>query len=186
MFLLYRIAIPLLGRFYQVHSLFIFIIPAAMAFFSKSVTVTGIPTIFASIAWGVFSSRRFSHLEFFFSLFSFVALFIFITHPAASGAELYAAYWLIIPFCGLLLSVIRNAHVRLFLIATISAYVAHAVGSLIYIHTIPTTPIFWQSIAHRVWIERLVMTVTLMCIDYLMDFFFIFSAKAKPANFFLG
>ncbi len=181
---LYRIAVPLLGRFYQRNSLFIFIVPVLMAVFSRYLTVTGIPTIFAAIAWGVFSSPRTSGSRFFFYCLSFAAQFLFVSHPAASGAELFAAHWLVIPACGILTSFIKNAYVKRFLVAMIAAYVAHAAGALIYIHTIPTTPLYWQLIIPKIWFERLTLTIIFLLVDYLIDLFFYLFNKDESLSYF--
>ena len=79
----------------------------------------------------------------------FVCMFLFIVHPIGANAWLYAMYWWI-PIVLYFSS--RN---HLFLQALGSTFVAHAVGSVIWLYTVPMTAETWMALIPIVCIERL-------------------------------
>lgn len=87
-----------------------------------------------------------------------ICMIAFIAHPASNGAYIYCAYWLI-PM------VLGNIRYRsLFTRALTATFIAHAVGSTIWIYTSPTTPAFWITLIPIVAVERFIYAtgITLM------------------------
>src|SRR5207237_10360114 len=78
---------------------------------------------------------------------------LFIVHPIGSQAFMYSFYWLIpIGLFGL-------ARKTLFLEALGSTFVAHAVGSVIWLYTVPTTAGMWVGLIPIVAVERLLFAM---------------------------
>ena len=80
-------------------------------------------------------------------LLPIIAIAIFVVHP--SGSLLYALYWLI-P-----VGVYLSGSKQFFLHALSSTLIAHAVGSVIWLYTLPTGSAFWFSLLPVVALERL-------------------------------
>ncbi len=73
---------------------------------------------------------------------------LFMLHPVGSASWLYCLYWLI-PI-GLSLTTQPSIFTR----ALISTYTTHAVGSVIWLYTHITTPLYWHTLIAQVWLER--------------------------------
>ncbi len=92
-----------------------------------------------------------------------VCMVLFIAHPVGFGAFPYALYWLI----PIILYFVGKK--SLFLQALGSTFVAHAVGSVIWLYTVPTSSLLWLGLIPIVIAERLlfasgiVITYTLFC-----------------------
>jgi len=76
-------------------------------------------------------------------------MILFLVHPVGFSSFAYALYWLI----PIILYFIRKK--SLFLHALGSTFIAHAVGSVIWLYTMPTSPVLWLSLTPIVIIERL-------------------------------
>lgn len=79
-----------------------------------------------------------------------ICMIAFILHPVGHDAALYTAYWLI----PLLLLCIPQKTV--FTHALTATFIAHAVGSTLWIYTHPTTPALWLALIPIVALERLI------------------------------
>jgi len=66
-----------------------------------------------------------------------VCMILFISHPVGGAAFAYALYWLI----PIALYFVRNK--SLFLQALGSTFTAHAVGSVIWLYTVPMSAVLW-------------------------------------------
>lgn len=75
-------------------------------------------------------------------------IMLFVLHPVGGLAYVYALYWLI-PIALYFLG-----RKTIFFDALGSTLVAHAVGSVIWLYTVPTTPIFWLGLIPFVIVER--------------------------------
>jgi len=73
---------------------------------------------------------------------------LFMLHPVGSQAWYYSLYWLI-PAIALLIPE------HLFLRSLGSTFTAHAIGGIIWLYTLPTTPAFWLALIPIVAFERL-------------------------------
>jgi len=101
-----------------------------------------IPGFFASLYW----ATRSSIIRFWAPL---TCIALFILHPVGAQAAPYALYWLI-PLA--LYNTKRNS---LWLTALGSTFVAHGVGSVIWLYCTPTTPLFWLGLIPVVFVERI-------------------------------
>lgn len=137
------IATPLLGAFNNPATcgLLLFIKFIFFGSFSLHTLAFIIPGYCAALYWSI------NHWS--LRLLLPIACFLaFVTHPVGSQAALYAFYWLI-PV-GLYFA----PHKNLFLTALASTFVAHAVGSTIWIYTVPMTAEMWTGLIPLVAIER--------------------------------
>jgi len=83
-----------------------------------------------------------------------IACFIaFVCHPVGNQAYTYALYWFI-P-----MALYFVPHKNLFLTALGSTFIAHAVGSAIWIYTVPMTAQMWTDLIPLVAIERLCFAI---------------------------
>jgi len=103
-----------------------------------------IPTIFASAYWA--SSNIFIRL-----LVPLACMILFIMHPVGYQVPFYTLYWLI-P-----IALYFFAHKNIFVQALGSTFVAHAVGSVLWIYALPTVPAYWYALIPVVAVERLLL-----------------------------
>lgn len=112
-----------------------------------------IPSFFASWYWC--SSRR--GLK---AALPIVLMIAFVVHPLGPQVWPYATYW-IIPF------VIAVAGVSTpFFKAIGSSFIAHAVGSVLWIYTVPLEPAVWLGLIPVVAVERFIIAVGMTGIFY--------------------
>ena len=160
--------LPVAGAFFTMRSItggFVTWLIIKAAFGHLPIT-WGIPTLVAMLAWQASAwqaSGSRSKLPNFMLNFLLPAtcMAIFMLHPVAGQAAPYALYWLI-PITIWSLTWIRQAHhERLqnspLLLALQSTFVAHAVGSIIWLFVIPTTPEQWLALIPLVAVERCTM-----------------------------
>ncbi len=116
-----------------------------------------IPGFCASLYW----TTKHSLLRFWLPLSCMAA---FIAHPAGRDAFIYSFYWL----SPVALSFTNRQNI--WADALGSTFVAHAVGSVIWIYTVPTTAALWLSLLPVVAVERLVCAAGMagVCYAYLM------------------
>jgi hypothetical protein len=138
------VAIPLLGAFNS-PALCAAICFVRMLFFnslSLSMLAFIIPGFCAALYWNM------NHWS--IRLLLPIACFIaFVAHPVGAQAYAYAFYW----FIPMALYFVPNKN--LFLTALGSTFIAHAVGSTIWIYTVPMTAQMWLGLMPLVAIERL-------------------------------
>lgn len=83
----------------------------------------------------------------------FVCMILFIMHPIGFQAMVYTSFWLI-P-----IGVYFYSTKNLFLHALSSTLVAHALGSVIWLYTVPMTAALWIGLMPIVVIERIVFAL---------------------------
>jgi len=83
---------------------------------------------------------------------------LFIIHPIGRDAFVYSLYWLI--------PIILFGYSRktLFLEALGSTFVAHAVGSVIWLYTVPTTAVSWIGLIPIVAVERVFFAIGMVAV----------------------
>ncbi len=91
-----------------------------------------------------------------------IPAFLFVMHPVGSQSLAYASYWMI----PLILSGITYR--TLFLEALAATFVAHAVGSCLWIYTTPTTTASWYALVPVVWYERLITALGIYLLHHLL------------------
>lgn len=101
-----------------------------------------IPTLFASAYWA--STAAAIRL-----LVPLVCMGLFIAHPVGASAWVYSMYWLI----PVALYFVKRQNIVLTALG--ATFVQHAIGSIIWLYIVPTTPIYWISLMPVVLIERL-------------------------------
>jgi hypothetical protein len=117
-------------------------------------------------------------------LLPIVCMGLFVIHPVGSQAFVYSLYWLIpvvlffIPRPVLrpfVLSLSKDGEVgSLFLQALGSTFIAHAVGSVIWLYTVPMTAALWMGLMPIVLFERILFALGMVVAHRI--FLFIFSA----------
>ena len=148
------IVAPLAGAFGGVFaSSFVLVFRMAMHFLlfktvSLSFLALCVPGFFASLYW----ATRSSIIRVCVPL---ACMALFIVHPVGGQVFVYSFYWLIpvvIYFSN------RNT---VFMQALGSTFVAHAVGSVIWLYTVPMTPVMWLGLIPFVAVERLLFAVSM-------------------------
>ncbi|MFA5074979.1 MAG: hypothetical protein WC436_02640 [Candidatus Babeliales bacterium] len=148
------LSIPFIGFFFYIFLFFKY------CFISKCVTF-GLPTLLSTLCWSVSIKQKISNTKF-IKLLNFVlkvllpimCIILFTLHPEGNKAYIYSFYWFI-PMIIYFLNKFRfyNSH---FLTALATTFVAHAVGSVIWLYTVPMTAFMWMSLIPVVAIERLI------------------------------
>ena len=82
----------------------------------------------------------------------------FIVHPVGMKAFVYSLYWLI-P-----VAIYLSKRNNLFLHALASTFVAHAVGSVIWLYTVPMTVEAWHALIPVVAVERLLFSSAIVIV----------------------
>ncbi len=85
---------------------------------------------------------------------------LFILHPVGFNAFAYALYWLI-P-----IGLYFIPHNNTFLTALGSTFTAHAIGSVIWLYTVPMTSAMWLSLIPVVFIERILFATGMVVVYY--------------------
>ena len=116
----------------------------------------GIPNFFASLYWAS------SHWSIRAGIPA-LCMLLFWLHPVGFAAGAYAFYWLI-PIAVHYLS--RN---NIFLQALGSTFVAHAVGSVMWLYVTPMTPGVWLALIPVVAIERMLFATGMVVVHYAIN-----------------
>lgn len=112
-----------------------------------------VPGFCASLYW----STKHSLIRFWLPLACMIA---FVAHPVGSASAVYSLYWLI-PLAIYALNV-NSVWTR----AIGSTFVAHAVGSVIWIYTLPTTAALWTALLPIVAVERIICAAGMVSVCY--------------------
>jgi len=176
----------LIGKSFAYFSGMLFVAPLLGAFFSSPVAIVltgllvttkallfcypvtgGIPTLFATLAWSTHTQisqekSRYAHLFYFLVHAALPALcmIIFMTHASVGQGYVYALYWLI-PIA-LYFSHLFFKINSIFTVALSSTFIAHAVGSTLWLFTVPMKPEQWLSLIPVVALERLITALGMM------------------------
>lgn len=108
-----------------------------------SVLVYHLPGICASSYWA--TENKIISL-----ILPFLCMVAFIVHPVGFYAAPYALYWLI----PMVLYFVKEKNA--FMHALSSTFIAHCVGSVLYLYTLPMTSAQWLALIPRVAVERFV------------------------------
>ncbi len=124
-------------------SMFAWVIHAVI---SKSILIGltyQLPTLCASLS---FSGSR----KLFYGVIPALCMILFIAHPASIGGQVYSLYWLV----PMILGVCRVQ--SLYLRSLAATFIAHAVGSVIWLYAGKVSGSAWLALMPVVAIERLV------------------------------
>lgn len=106
----------------------------------------------------------------------FVCMGLFLIHPIGFASWLYPVYW----FVPIIISFFPQRSV--FLQALLSTFIAHAVGSVICLYTVNTSPVLWWSLMPIVFFERLIFALTMTMIYYVSTFLGKIFSKSTVKN----
>ncbi len=158
-----------------------FILPLAGAFFSLPVSMfliscifilkvflglgaltMGIPTMVAALVW---SEKIQENRLFNFALnvlLPVLCIILFVSHPVASKAFAYSFYWFI-PVV-----IYFSKAPSTFQTALSSTFLAHAVGSIIWLYSVPMTYEKWITLIPVVAAERLIMACVITLVFHII------------------
>ncbi|MFC1845510.1 hypothetical protein ACFLX2_00105 [Candidatus Dependentiae bacterium] len=115
----------------------------------------GLPTTCACANWSLYgegATRKQKLMRMVLGLvLPVVCILLFISHPVGSKAFVYSLYWLIPIGSYLIYFFVRSS----LLIALSSTFIAHAVGSVMWLYLVPTLPEKWLALMPVVAFERL-------------------------------
>lgn len=132
---------------------------AMLAKFSLASSILSyhIPTFFASASW--------AHPSFLFRcLVPLACIILFVVHPVGGQVSFYACYWLI-P-----LAIYCMPSAGVFLTALASTFVAHAVGSVLWLYAVPLDASIFAALMPIVIVERLLYATGMTLVCMLLDF----------------
>ncbi len=174
------IIVPLAGAFGGIiGGSFIFLLRLIVGLFSNNFSsfqflAFCVPGLCASFYWA--SSHAVIRL-----VLPAVCMMLFIIHPVGAQAFPYALYWLI----PIVLYFVRSKN--LFLRSLGSTFVAHAVGSVIWLYTVPMTADLWLYLIPIVLVERLLFASGMVVMHQVLAWLFEKVASVLPARrFFLA
>ncbi len=152
-FTLYQLIGPIAGRFLGTTAGVISVLFAELISFlikGKSFELINLlrltPMLFGAYYFG--TKKRLSS-----ALIPAVCMALFILHPVGRKAWLYSTYWLI-PILGRVLP--NKVKGRLLLQSFGATFTAHAVGSVLFLYTVPMTSAAWLALIPIVALERFV------------------------------
>lgn len=93
-----------------------------------------------------------------------ICMGLFVLHPVGQHAPEYALYWLIPVIIGFFSN--RSVFMR----ALAATFMAHAIGSVIWLYTISSTPIMWHALIPIVAVERLVFASGMSVVYYVVQY----------------
>jgi hypothetical protein len=99
-------------------------------------------------------------------LLPIVCIGLFVIHPVGAQAFVYSLYWLI-P-----VALFFVPQKNLFLQALGSTFIAHAVGSVIWLYTVPMTAAMWMGLMPIVLFERLLFALGMVVAHCIFLFVF--------------
>jgi len=125
----------------------------------------GLPTALATISWGLSTAEYKTKTILVLDALLHVALpltciILFITNPTGHQAAVYTSYWLI-PMALWVLRIANYAPANSWLAisgnALQSTFIAHAVGSIIWLYAVPMSASHWLALIPVVAVERLLI-----------------------------
>ena len=165
------IIIPLCGYFFATVPLIAAIMLITIV---KSLTVgtliaLKIPTMTATLGWAL-TKQKTKKSELLNLLFAVIipacCMIAFIMHPIAGLAPWYCSYW-IIPM--IIYGIAQFKKVHYFFTAIQITFVTHAVGSLVWLYSLPITAEQWNQLIAVVPIERTILALyTTLCLNILI------------------
>jgi len=102
------------------------------------------PMIFAAVYFALYAGKKFN----FTAVIPLLAMLAFVLHPVGQQVWFYSLYWLI-PIIATVFSK------RLFFRSLGATFTAHAIGSVAFLYSIPTTPELWLALIPIVAVERI-------------------------------
>lgn len=142
----------------------------------------GVPTACAAANWSLHAQqgRRAQFMRFCLNvLLPIVCIVLFVLHPVGSGAFVYSLYWLIPITVFFIRFFFKHSA---FLVALSSTFLAHAVGSVMWLYLVPVPPERWIALIPVVAVERLCIAaggyLMYLMAGYLVSRFFSVNIRA--------
>lgn len=123
-----------------------------------TITCTGIPQIFAGQYLRTTS-------KFFQIGIPLLCMALFLTNDVGAQTWQYAMFWLI----PMAISILGTENI--FMKSLGATFVAHAIGSIIWLYCVPISPAMWLALIPVVPIERLCFASATSCVYLLADYF---------------
>lgn len=111
----------------------------------------GIPTLASTTCFGAFHKNNTAVMRSLAIGVPLLCIILFCIHPIGSLAMTYSTYWIIPVICYAL----SNA-APIFCAALASTFIAHAIGSIMWLYLQPTTAAYWLNLIPVVAAERLI------------------------------
>lgn len=151
------IALPLVGKWVSMHTLFMtcsFSFALRLLFGASALPMLAywIPGLCAALYWKLPST-------FYRAGLPLLSMILFCTHPVGAAASMYSLYWLI----PLTIAFMHTKNIWLHALA--STFTAHAVGSVIWLYTVPMTSAAWLALIPLVACERLLYASGIVVCD---------------------
>ena len=160
---------PVLGRFLRFHGvIWILLLNRVLKFllFGSCLCLTGgIPTLIASLCW-VQDNRTISFLANF--LVPVICFIFFVANPSVGFGWIFGCYW-VIPLLLFLFQRYGFFENSLLVVALQSSFVAHAVGSVIWVYGVPMSPDKWVALIPVVAVERVAVALGMFVICKVVD-----------------
>ncbi|MBD3272733.1 hypothetical protein GF385_00065 [Candidatus Dependentiae bacterium] len=159
-----NLVFPVLGALLGTTFSGIFVI---LFFLLKKITLGGVitlglPTFFATLSFSIMTKNESTNK---IKLYNFLlrvilpifAIVLFVLNPIGKQAFIYSFYWFI-PI-GLYFFEKLTKYNSLFFKSLTVTFLAHSIGSLIWLYFIPTTSFYWISLISVVFVERFIFAV---------------------------
>ncbi|MBU4269314.1 hypothetical protein KJ644_02380 [Candidatus Dependentiae bacterium] len=153
--------LPLVGNLFGVATsgLIVFAFLLFKKFTIGGAITLGIPTVIATVYISLMSNYKnnFKNKLYNFLLSFILPLFcmtLFIFHPMGNKAYIYSFYWLI-PVVLYIAQRFKNFNI-VYLNYLTATFLAHAVGSIIWLYTMPMTVEQWIGLMPVVFVERII------------------------------
>ena len=173
---------PVVGAFFGTAfsgiALFLFFIFKKMTI-GGAITL-GLPTFIATLSFSIMlksdnnNSFKLNIYNFLLRvILPFFCMILFILHPVGKDAYLYSFYWLIPVGLYFFNKIYSNN--SMFLKSLTSTFLAHAVGSLMWLYFVPTVSVYWISLIPIVFVERLIFATGISFLYlFIKNFFYKF------------
>ena len=157
-FSLFALLLPLLGAYAPLGQscLLVSILYSIKCIFYGAPLTMGLPTLAATPSWSTNQNRN-QKIGNFLNLFlhiiiPIVCIILFNLHPVGRHAFLYSWYW----FIPITVYLLERKNIQItFLKALQSTFIAHAIGSVIWLYRVPMSSTQWLDLIPLVAIERL-------------------------------
>ena len=116
----------------------------------------GIPTFFATLNWSADTCKKNFYQAVLQVILPLICIALFIVHPIGNQAWVYSMYWLI-PVT--LFTLQRLGYHSIFFTALNSTFIAHALGSIIWLYVANLEAATWIALIPRVAVERFVFAL---------------------------
>ena len=156
------VMLPLVGAFFS--GLQTFGIVGGLLLLRGATVTLGIPTMAASLSWFLQTRSKYNFLSFLVHVLVPASCMLFFITQTSGYAWCYSLYWFI-PMIAYFLQPKKNFY-ALFTKALATTFIAHALGSILFLFFVPMTTQQWLALIPLVAVERFVFAAGLVCGHY--------------------